>query len=78
MRYLLDALCMQTRGEAHAYLKEKLQLPEYYGNNLDALYDCVSERKDMEIEVRNLTGIEERSYVWRVINVLQNAGAKVL
>jgi len=28
--------------ELHVLLKEKLKLPEYYGNNLDALWDCLT------------------------------------
>ena len=31
----------KTRETAHTYLKEILRLPDYYGRNLDALYDCV-------------------------------------
>ena len=27
----------------HKYLKEALGLPDYYGENLDALYDCLCE-----------------------------------
>ena len=27
----------------HEYLAEKLDFPDYYGNNLDALYDCLTE-----------------------------------
>ena len=28
--------------ELHAQLKEKLELPDYYGANLDALWDCLT------------------------------------
>lgn len=33
---------MLDKETTHAYLKEKLSLPEYYGANLDALWDCLS------------------------------------
>lgn len=33
---------MTGRKATHAYLKMKLRLPEYYGNNLDALWDCLT------------------------------------
>ena len=33
----------KTRETAHTYLKEILHLPDYYGRNLDALYDCLCE-----------------------------------
>ena len=36
MRIVLDAREMNRKREAHTYLKEKLEFPDYYGNNLDA------------------------------------------
>ena len=54
MKYVLDASRMTSKEEAHAYLKEVLELPEYYGNNLDALHDCLEEMTDVEIEVVNV------------------------
>ena len=33
----LDCREMTDRITAHQYLKEKLDLPDHYGNNLDAL-----------------------------------------
>ena len=38
----LDGSKMTDRKATHAYLKRKLHLPEYYGNNLDALWDCLT------------------------------------
>jgi len=38
----LNGAKMVNKAAAHAYLKRKLTLPEYYGNNLDALWDCLS------------------------------------
>lgn len=43
IRVELDGRKMDTRQDAHRYLKERLQLPEHYGNNLDALHDCLTE-----------------------------------
>ncbi len=53
MRVVLDALRMQERQEAHAYLKEELGFPDYYGRNLDALYDCLTDLGSMELVVVN-------------------------
>ena len=38
----LNGSKMLDKATTHAYLKRKLSLPEYYGNNLDALWDCLS------------------------------------
>ena len=53
MTYILDASKMTDKVTSHAYLKEVLELPEYYGNNLDALHDCLEEMTDVEIIVEN-------------------------
>ena len=36
---------MLNRREAHDYLTQALCLPDYYGRNLDALYDLLTERE---------------------------------
>ena len=53
MKYILDGKKMVSKEETHQYLKETFGFPEHYGNNLDALYDCLMERNVMEIEVEH-------------------------
>lgn len=38
---VLDFHGCQYLGEIHAILKEKFGLPDYYGENWDALWDCL-------------------------------------
>lgn len=41
---ILDGGQMLNRRAAHDHLAQQLELPEYYGRNLDALYDLLTER----------------------------------
>ena len=49
----LDAKKMTDKETTHTYLKKVLELPEYYGNNLDALHDCLEEMEDIKIVIVN-------------------------
>lgn len=51
MQYILDGSQMTTRETAHDHIAKQLRFPEYYGRNLDALYDCVTDLPDAEIIV---------------------------
>lgn len=51
MKFCLDGRKMTDRETLHTYLAETLALPAYYGRNLDALHDCLTEMKEVEIEV---------------------------
>ena len=31
------------KEELHSYLKKKMKFPDYYGENLDALFDCLTD-----------------------------------
>lgn len=42
MDIILDGSLMQNKEMAHEYLKEMLKAPEYYGNNLDSLWDILT------------------------------------
>lgn len=42
MRMIIEGVNMLSREDAHAELKRALRLPDYYGANLDALYDLAS------------------------------------
>ncbi len=42
----LSAAGWKTPGDAHRALREALGFPDYYGCNLDALHDCLTEMQD--------------------------------
>ena len=47
----VDAARYASARELHLALKMMLDLPEYYGCNADALYDCLSERKGCRVNL---------------------------
>ena len=50
---ILDGSRLTEKETAHAYLKEALELPTYYGENLDALMDCLTDLEGVSIIIEN-------------------------
>ena len=40
---IIDGRRMTSVEETHRYLAKTLRLPDYYGHNLDALHDCLTD-----------------------------------
>ena len=67
----LDCREMTDKPALHAYLKEKLALPEYYGKNLDALHDCLTDLENVEITI---TSPDENGAIFqRILRVFKAA-----
>ena len=47
--YTIDLLGVETKDALHERIARELELPDYYGSNLDALYDCLTEMRDASI-----------------------------
>ena len=60
MRFcVLDGKKITDKEILHDILKNELDLPDWYGRNLDALYDCLTEAaEDMEIVIKNKEVLE--------------------
>lgn len=75
MEYTIDALNLRRKKEAHDYLAEVFNFPDYYGKNLDALYDCLSEMKIKKITVLNSD--EGKYYYHSVLEVIEDLGVEI-
>lgn len=52
MTALIDGAVIETREQLHDTLSEQLALPAYYGRNLDALFDCLTDiREDTQLQL---------------------------
>ena len=73
---ILDARKMNTREKAHDYLAKECGFPDYYGKNLDAMYDCLSECGDTKITVEHADALEKNlgDYGKAFLQVLKDAG----
>ena len=57
---ILNGKRMRYNKSAHDYLKRKLQFPDYYGDNLDALWDMLPTISDpIEIILLNSKSLYE-------------------
>ena len=43
--YPLDGRMMDSKDALHSHLYMQFSLPAYYGRNLDALWDCLTEKE---------------------------------
>ncbi len=72
----LDCAAIETTAGLHLQLAELLDLPEYYGSNLDALYDCLGDiRRDICLVLANADALEPAlgDYAARFFRLLEQA-----
>ena len=74
----IDASRYDTPRDLHAALKGMLALPDYYGMNADALYDCLSERRSPVSVYIATWGNEEVSRALGIVcQVVSDLGGEV-
>lgn len=67
----LDGNILADCVQMHDYLKETLGFPEYYGKNLDALYDCLTDLEDIEITINAPS--EDGAIYQKVVRIFKTA-----
>ena len=76
MTVILEGSQMVDRVAVHNHLAERLQLPSYYGRNLDALYDVLTELgEETTIILRDPALVAEQlgKYGEALLNAMQEA-----
>lgn len=65
MKITIDFCSIKTYSDFYEQLKENIDLPDYFGNNLDALYDVISGDVALPLEIHfikmSLNQLEEFS-----------------
>ncbi len=69
----LDGNILADATQVHSYLKEVLNFPEYYGNNLDALYDCLTDLENISITI---TAPKEDGAIYQKVSRVFKAAAR--
>ena len=81
MLVLCDFARLGTPDAVYDYLSEELQLPSYFGRNLDALYDILTGLPHLGRSFRILLPAEDascRGYAEIMTQVFEDAGAELV
>ena len=72
----IDGNGITSRSELHDVLTVELNLPDWYGRNLDALYDCLTDRQEeTRILIKNRECLEHTmgKYAFSLMQALHRA-----
>ena len=73
---IIDGNAVTSMEDIHKLLAQQLEFPEWYGGNLDALHDCLTDlHEETDLRVVNPAALMERlgpAYV-RLCRVLSDA-----
>ena len=77
MEIQLDFNHIENREQLHEYLKQELNLSDYYGSNLDALHDCLMEKNNIDkISIFHFDFLKSKmgDYAGILVQVFADAG----
>lgn len=73
---IIDCLYISDKEQLHNTLAKELKFPDWYGENLDALYDCLTSIfEEITIIIENFSSLEEKldSYAAAFMKVMKKA-----
>lgn len=80
MHYILKGSEIKTNADFHTQIKQLLHFPDYYGENLDALWNCIC---DVKLPCTIIWENYEQShaalgnYAVKALNVLKDAEKEI-
>ena len=63
-RVQLSARAWRTEQDVHQALAQALSFPDYYGHNLDALHDCLTELNGTQLVIEDCASAAGRIERW--------------
>ena len=73
--YTIDFSNVKHYTQIHPIIKNALDFPDYYGQTLDALWDCLTDMvgRSIHIEIIGLDVIERRfgEFAWELLEVFK-------
>ena len=73
----LDGAALREREQAIDALGRALSLPEWWGRNLDALHDCLTDLgRPVRLELYGRDELESTAFGRRLLRVLQDSAAQ--
>ena len=82
MKIKINGLDIDDKRDFYQAIGDQIDLPEYFGANLDALYDVISESyPDLTVEFIHYKELEDHlgsRFLRRLKRMLEDAGASIL
>lgn len=73
-KVILECDNLLQKEHAHSYLAQMLDFPDYYGKNLDALFDCLTELGECTIMLKGEHILHRKDcYGTKVLQVFEEA-----
>lgn len=71
---VIDCGKLNQRRQAHTYLAKELDFPDYYGKNLDALFDCLTDIGECTVILKGAETLRlSDGYGVRILKVMEEA-----